>query len=71
MPSINAITIDKLARLIGTPGCPALIDVRTDEDFEADPRLVPGSVRRPHTDVAGWAPEPMPDARPWSSARRA
>ena len=42
------ISIDKLARLIGTPNCPALIDVRTDEDFAADPRLIPGAVRRSH-----------------------
>jgi rhodanese-related sulfurtransferase len=54
MPSINAISVDKLARLIGTPSCPALVDVRTDEDVEADPYLVPGSVRRSHRDVAEW-----------------
>jgi len=55
MPSINAISIDKLARLIGTPHCPLLIDVRTVEDFDAEPSLVPGSVRRSHKDVADWA----------------
>ena len=46
MPSPTTISIDKLARLVGTPNCPALIDVRTDEDFAADPRLIPGAVRR-------------------------
>ena len=40
MPAINAISPDKLLRLIGTPACPALIDVRPSGDF------VPGSVRR-------------------------
>jgi rhodanese-related sulfurtransferase len=55
MPSINSIAIDKLARLIGTPNCPMLIDVRTVEDFDADPSLVPGAVRRSHRDVADWA----------------
>jgi rhodanese-related sulfurtransferase len=55
MPSLNAISIDKLARLIGTPGCPALIDVRTDGDFDADPRLIPSAVRRPWASVAEWA----------------
>jgi rhodanese-related sulfurtransferase len=30
--------------------------VRTDEDFAADPRLLPGSIRRGHADVADWAP---------------
>ena len=56
MPSINAISIDKLARLIGTPHCPSLIDVRTEDDFQADPFLIPGSVRRPHEGVADWGP---------------
>ena len=39
MSSINTISIDKLARLIGTPKCPVIVDVRTDEDFDNDPRL--------------------------------
>ena len=46
MPSPNAISADKLARLLGRPDSPSLIDVRTEEDFGADPRLVPGAVRR-------------------------
>jgi rhodanese-related sulfurtransferase len=54
MPSPTTISVDKLARLIGTPNCPALIDVRTDEDFASDPRLIPGSVRRPHIHVQEW-----------------
>lgn len=54
MPSPTTISVDKLARLFGTPGCPALIDVRIDEDFSADPRLLPGSVRRPHASVSDW-----------------
>jgi rhodanese-related sulfurtransferase len=55
MPSINTISIDKLTRLIGTPHCPALIDVRTEEDFGASPRLIPGSMRRPHASPSDWA----------------
>ena len=55
MPSPTTISIDKLARLFGTPGCPSLIDVRTDEDFSADPRLLPGSIRRPHASVPDWS----------------
>jgi rhodanese-related sulfurtransferase len=57
MSSFNTISIDKLARLIGTPKCPVLIDVRTDEDFDADPRLIPGSLRRPFAEVSDWASE--------------
>jgi rhodanese-related sulfurtransferase len=56
MPSPTTIALQKFARLVGTPKCPAIIDVRTDEDFAADPRLIPGSVRRPFTAVAAWAP---------------
>ena len=57
MSSINSISPDKLARLIGTPKCPGLIDVRVDEDFAADPRFIPGALRRPHTTVGDWAGE--------------
>jgi rhodanese-related sulfurtransferase len=57
MSAINKISCEKLARLIGTPKSPALIDVRTDEDFAANPRLVPGSIRRPFADVSLWARE--------------
>jgi rhodanese-related sulfurtransferase len=55
MSSINSISAEKLARLIGTPKCPDLVDVRTDEDFDRSPRLVPGSVRRNYRDVAEWS----------------
>ena len=54
MSSFTTISSDKLARLIGTANTPALIDVRTDEDFAADPRLLPGAVRRSHQQVSDW-----------------
>ncbi len=54
MSSINTISTDKLARLIGTAHAPVFIDVRTDDDFLNDPRLIPGSIRRDHRSVAGW-----------------
>jgi rhodanese-related sulfurtransferase len=57
MSSPNSISPQKLARLIGRPDCPTLIDVQTDEDFAADPRLIPGAERRPFTNVADWAVE--------------
>jgi len=57
MSSINRITVDKLARLIGTPKCPAIVDVRSEEDFAADPRLIPGSLRHSHAGVPDWAHE--------------
>src|SRR5262249_25165741 len=55
MSSYTSISSDKLYRLIGTASAPALIDVRIDEDFAADPRLIPGAVRRSHLDVQDWA----------------
>jgi rhodanese-related sulfurtransferase len=57
MSSFNTISPDKLGRLIGVPHGPTLIDVRIDEDFNADPRLIPGAIRRSHATVSQWAPE--------------
>ncbi|MGV1760926.1 chromate resistance protein ChrB domain-containing protein [Rhizobium sp. A22-96] len=57
MPSYLEITPDKLSRIIGTPNAPVMIDVRTNDDFERDPRVVPGSIRRSHAEVAAWADE--------------
>ena len=50
MPAINAITPDKLARLIGTPACPRIIDVGSEREA-----MIPGAVRRPAASVASWA----------------
>jgi rhodanese-related sulfurtransferase len=55
MSSYTSISSDKLSRLIGTANVPTLIDVRIDEDFAADPRLIPGATRRSHRDVHDWA----------------
>jgi len=55
MPSTTAITISQLSRLIGLPHAPALLDVRIDEDYQADPRLVPGSLRRDYRAAQTWA----------------
>jgi rhodanese-related sulfurtransferase len=57
MSSINTISIDKLTRLIGTAHGPVLLDVRTEDDFKANPRLIPSSMRRPHADPSAWAQE--------------
>jgi len=55
MPSPTTISVDKLSRLYGTPACPRLVDVRTDKDFAANPKHVPGSVRRSHALVSDWS----------------
>ena len=51
MASYSEIPVSTLARLVGTPDCPVLLDVRNDEDFDADPHLIPGAVRQPFLDV--------------------
>src|SRR5215467_13669338 len=55
MATPDAITASQLSRLIGTPDCPPIIDVRTDEDVAADPRFLPGSVRRDYRTISSWA----------------
>lgn len=55
MASFNSISPDKLVRLLGTAKTPVLIDVRDDDDFAADPHLVPGSFHRAHAEVRQWA----------------
>jgi rhodanese-related sulfurtransferase len=54
MSAPNAIKSEKLARLIGTPATPAIVDVRAQEDFEADPRLIPGALKKSHQTVSEW-----------------
>ncbi|UPY38509.1 sulfurtransferase/chromate resistance protein [Sediminicoccus sp. KRV36] len=55
MPSPDIITPSQLSRRIGLPDAPALLDVRTAEDFDADPRALPCALRASHRDVAAWA----------------
>ena len=57
MPAPDEITIAQLARRIGLPDAPILLDVRTPEDVAADPRLLPASQWRDFAGVAGWAAE--------------
>lgn len=51
MPAFNSISADKLFRLIGTPNCPVIVDVRPAGDG-----LVPASIRRPAEQVKLWGP---------------
>ncbi len=57
MPSPTILTSAQLSRLVGLPDGPTLIDVRIDEDFDVDPRSLPGAVRRDFRQVASWAPD--------------
>lgn len=51
MASPNQISPAQLSRLIGTAKCPTIVDVRIDEDFDDDPRLIPTALRHPFDDV--------------------
>lgn len=55
MASYNEISVSTLARLVGTPECPVLLDVRLEADFDDDPRLIPGAYRHSFLDVASLA----------------
>ena len=57
MPAPNAISLDKLIRIIGTPRVPLLLDVRSEEDFAADPRLLPGATRIDDQALTALAPQ--------------
>ena len=57
MPSPTQITPSQLNRLIGTPDCPAIIDVCMDEDFNEDPRLIPTARRHAFPKIMDLAEE--------------
>lgn len=50
MSATNSISPEKLARLIGTPNCPVIIDVRPDCI-----ELLPASICHPAESVSDWA----------------
>ncbi|MDP3196258.1 sulfurtransferase/chromate resistance protein [Tabrizicola sp.] len=51
MPAPDAISCDQLARLLGTPKAPTLLDVRRDAIRATDPRLLPGARALAETDL--------------------
>ncbi|WP_340116107.1 sulfurtransferase/chromate resistance protein [Pelagibius sp. 7325] len=55
MPDRTTLSPKDLLDRIGTADCPVIVDTRTDEDFSADPRLIPAAVRRPGLRAAEWA----------------
>ena len=56
MPSPTQITVSQLARLIGLPDTPVIIDICVDEDFALDARFIPGAFRHPYHDIASLVP---------------
>jgi rhodanese-related sulfurtransferase len=59
MPGPTQISVQNLARLIGTPDAPTLLDLRLPDDFALAPRLIPTSVRAGHDTIATRAPQLM------------
>jgi rhodanese-related sulfurtransferase len=57
MPSPDTITPAQLTRLVGLPDAPLLLDVRIDEHVAADPRTLPGAIRRDWRTAPEWAAE--------------
>ena len=55
MPSPTEISVQQLSRLVGTPEAPVILDVRSQEHFDADPRFIPCAQRRDATQVDAWA----------------
>jgi rhodanese-related sulfurtransferase len=54
MPAPTEIAVPHLSRLIGLPGAPALIDVRSDAEYLTDPRLIPAARRQCSQNVSRW-----------------
>jgi rhodanese-related sulfurtransferase len=57
MTSPTEITAAQLARRIGLPDAPIIVDVRVPEDYDADPRLIPGAHRHDYRSAATWLAE--------------
>ena len=54
MPAPTTVTISQLARRVGMPDTPVVLDVRIPDDVAADPRILPGSATRNFRTVADW-----------------
>lgn len=65
MPSNTDITVAQLSRLIGLSNAPAIIDVRDNDDYAADPRLLPCTLKRDWDKTTSWieAWNPLPGTR--------
>lgn len=57
MPSPTQISVSQLSRLIGLPNAPTIVDVCTDDDFDVDSTLIPGSFRHPFDDISALVPQ--------------
>ena len=51
-----SINVDSLYSQLGLPSSPVILDIRTDAEYSASPRLIPGARRRDPTQLGQWAP---------------
>ncbi|WP_294538569.1 chromate resistance protein ChrB domain-containing protein [uncultured Rhodoblastus sp.] len=56
MSAYTTISPEKRVRLPGSPRGPVLIDIRPEQEFTSDPRLIPGALRRNAAAVSFWGP---------------
>lgn len=54
--SATEVSVPQLIPLVGSPAAPEILDVRTDEAFAEDPRLIAGARRCDARTVEEWAP---------------
>ena len=59
MPAPDSITPDKLAKLLGTPRCPTILDNRRDGLRNDDPLLLPGARAIAEADLVPERLEPL------------
>ncbi|TNC60785.1 chromate resistance protein ChrB domain-containing protein [Rubellimicrobium roseum] len=57
MPAPDAINGERLSKLIGTPRCPVILDVRREALRASDPHLLPGARRLIEADLSSTALE--------------
>ena len=57
MATPDFINVAQLARLVGTPDAPVIVDVRIDTDHASDPRMLPASIRPDYRTVSSWTGE--------------
>jgi rhodanese-related sulfurtransferase len=55
MSGPNQISIEKLIKLLGTAQAPLILDVRVQDDFDLDRRLLPCAKRASHLDISSVA----------------
>jgi rhodanese-related sulfurtransferase len=59
----RTVSVKELVALLDGDGAPVVIDVRKEPDYAADPRLVPGALKRSLEEIEAWG-QALPQDRP-------